>query len=1093
MKKLCVFLASLMLVGVQMIQAQTVRITGTVTSSEDGMPLPGVSVVVKGTSIGITTNVDGKYELNAPASATVLSFSFVGYKAQDLEIAGRAVIDVVLQTESVEMQEVVVTALGITRSKKALGYTVQDVKGEDLVKTNNPNVMTALSGKVAGVEIRQSSGMPGAPSTILIRGARSFSGNNQPLYVVDGMPISSNSDYGSNVTGAGYSNRALDIDPNDIESINVLKGQAAAALYGTRASNGVIVITIKKGKNAQLGKPTVNISSNVTMDVVARLPEVNQTFAQGYYWGNTTDETDLAYIPAFSYSWGPRISELPNDAFYGYGGNVVDPANHTGEFFDPYKGKWVTPKAYNNAKEFYSRNGYTYNNSINISNATKFGNYSLGLGATNQDGLVEKTGMDRYNAKMAGDFKLSEKWSMGFSGNYVDTKIRKIPSGNDSWLFTVYGAPASFDLMGTPYHQEGPFGAYRQISYRRGAVGENPRWALNNNIFQEQVKRFFGNSYIEFKPFTWSTIKYQIGVDTYTNDNLDLLQMGSAGTGQAFPTRTQYPTPANPVFAYVAPTGGRMSQYGVTRRNINSLFTMSFNHNFTDELSGNLLVGNEVQDNYNESYTMTGTGFTLPGWNNMSNTKTQTGDYDKGHDRTVGFFGNVSLDYKAMLFFNATGRYDVVSTMPRGNRAFFYPSASLSFLFTELAPLKGNTILSYGKARASYAEVGQPGRYVEPTYVAGAAGSGFLSDGITYPLGGITGYRPSSTIYDPNLKPQNTVGLEFGVELKFLNNRIGIDYNYFSQTAKDQIFTVPLAGSTGYSGAVMNAGEMTSKGHEIVLTATPVKMNNFEWNFQANFTKSVNKVVELAEGVEDIFLGGYTTPNIRAAAGDTYPSIYGERFLRDAQGRVLVDDDPTSYTYGFPIVGEFGKIGEVSPDFMIGFNNSFTFFKNFTLSAQIDWKQGGEMYSGSNRLMDLYGSSKRTEEWRLDPDGFIWDGYKSDGTKNDIVRGGPNDVWAYPDLFNDVLGSLSEAHIYETSFVKLREISLGITLPKKYVTPLFIERATVSFVARNILLWTTLPNFDPEASQGQGNQQGGFDYMSLPQTTSYGFSLNLTF
>lgn len=1093
MKKLCVFLASLLLVGIQMVQAQTVRITGTVTSSEDGMPLPGVSVIVKGTTIGGATDANGKYEINVPTDAQILTFSFVGFKVQEVAIGGRALIDVALESESVEMQEVVVTALGITRQKKALGYTVQDVKGDDLVKANNPNVMTALSGKVAGVEIRQSSGMPGAPSTILIRGARSFSGNNQPLYVVDGMPISSNSDYSSNVTGAGYANRALDIDPNDIESINVLKGQAAAALYGTRASNGVIVITTKKGKNAHIGKPIVSITSNVTMDVVARLPEVNQTFAQGYYDGTVTDESDLAFMPAFSYSWGPRISELANDDYYGYGGNIVDPANHSGEFFDPYKGKWVTPKAYNNAKEFFSRNGVTYNNNINVSNANKFGNYSVGFGATNQDGLIANTGMDRYNAKMAGDFKLAEKWNLGFSGNYVDSKINKIPSGNDSWLFTVYGAPASFDLMGTPYHQEGPFGKYRQISYRRGAVGENPRWAIENNIFQEQTKRFFGNTYVEFKPFTWGRVKYQIGVDTYTNDNLDLLQMGSAGTGQAFPTRAQYPSPSNPVYTYIAPTGGKISQYGVTRRNVNSLLTMSFNHKFTEDLSGDLLVGNEVQDNQYESYTMTGSGFTLPGWNNMSNTTTQTADYEKGHDRTVGFFGNLSLDYKAMLFFNATGRYDIVSTMPRGNRAFFYPSASLSFLFTELEPLKGNTILSYGKARASYAEVGQPGRYVEPTYGAGGGGSGYLTDGLAYPLGGITGYRPSSTIYDPNLKPQNTVGIEFGIELKFFNNRIGIDYNYFSQVAKDQIFTVPMAGSTGSSGVVMNAGEMTSKGHEIVLTANPIMMENFDWNLQVNFTKQVNKVAKLANGVEDIFIGGYETPNIRAAAGDTYPSIYGERFLRDDQGRILVDDDPASYTYGMPIVGEFGKIGEVSPDFMVGFNNSFTFFKTITLSAQIDWKQGGQMYSGSNRLMDLYGSSKRTEDWRLDEDGFIWPGYKSDGTPNDIVRGGPNDVWAYPDLFNDVLGSLSEANIYETSFVKLREVSLGWTLPKKWVAPLLLERATVSLVARNILLWTTLPNFDPEASQGQGNAQGGFDYMSLPQTTSYGFTLNLTF
>lgn len=1075
MKRLCVFLAGLLLVGISYAQAQTVRITGTVTSSDDGMPIPGLSVVVKGTTIGASTDVNGKYSLSVPNDAQTLIFSFVGLKTQEVSIGGRQIIDVVMEPEMLQVEEVVVTALGITREKKSLGYTVQGVDGEDLNKTGNPNVMTALSGKVAGFEVRQSSGMPGAPSQIFIRGARAFSGNNSPLYVVDGMPISSESDYSSNVTGAAFSNRALDIDPNDIESINVLKGQAAAALYGLRASNGVIVITTKKGKGGALGVPVVSFTSNVIVDKVSRLPEVQQKYAQG---------SGGVFRPANSFSWGPKLTDLPNNATYG-GNNY---AGHNGEFFDPYKGAWVTPTAYNNPDGFFSDNGYTLNNSINISNTLAFGNYSLGFSSANQVGVVNETGMNRYTAKMAGDFKLAEKWNLGFSGNYSDSDIDKLPSGNDSWLFTVYGAPASFDLMGTPYHQEGTHGEYRQISYRRGGVGENPRWALANNSYNEKTKRFFGSSYLEYKPISWVTIKYQIGLDNYTTDNADYEEMGTGN----LPAANQYPTPNNLTYAYLAPTGGKINKYGVSRRIINSLFTAVFSHKFTDDIEASLMLGNELDHNVSSYYSITGTGFTTPGWNNMNNTNTQIADKDYYQRRTVGFFGNLTLDYKRMLFFNATGRQDIVSSMPRGNRTFFYPSASLSFIFTELDALKSQSILSFGKVRASYAEVGQAANSFSevPVYVVGGGSSGFLDYGIQYPLGGASGYKLTSTLYDPNLKPQNTSTMEFGLDLKFLNNRIGIDYSFFRQIATDQIFGVPLPGSSGYSSIMRNAGKMKGIGHEIMFTATPVLLKDFEWTFSMNYTKIVNEVVELASGVESINLGGYTTPNIRASAGDTYPAIYGESYLRDSKGRILIDEDPNSDGYGMPLQGVFGKIGDVSPDFYMSFTNSFTFFKSVSVSAQIDWKQGGQMYSGSNRLIDLYGSSKRTED-RTTP--FIIPGYKADGTPNDIQRGGVGDEGAYEYLYSTVYDGLSEAHIYETSFVKLRELSVSYALPKKVVTPLGLQRVSVGFVARNILLWTTLPNFDPEASQGQGNMQGGMDYMSLPQTTSYGFNLSLTF
>jgi TonB-linked SusC/RagA family outer membrane protein len=1075
MRKITIMLVFLLVAGISHAFAQSRTVTGKVTSSQDGMGIPGVTVMVKGTTIGAITDIEGMYELQVRPEHRTLVFSYISMKTQEVALGTQTSINVVLEPDVVMIDEVVVTALGISREKKSLGYAVQEASGEELNRGANTNLQTTLSGKFAGVQVRQSSGMPGAPTQVYIRGARSFSGNNSPLYVIDGLPISSESDYTSNVTGAAYSNRALDIDPNDIESINVLKGQAAAALYGLRASNGVIIITTKKGSASKLGKPVVSFSSSYTMDNVSMLPEVQTTYAQG---------TGGNFAPANSFTWGPKISDLPDNPTYG--GNNYD--GFAGKFFDPYKGAWVTPTAFNNPEAFYDKNGFTFNNSINVSNATNLGNYSIGFGNTNQEGIVRETGMDRYNAKMAGDFNLAEQWRMGFSGNYSDAKISKLPSGNDSWLFTVYGAPASFDLAGTPFNQEGTNGKYRQISYRRGAVGKNPYWVLENNHYLEATKRFFGTGYVEYLPASWITIRYQAGIDMYTTNNSEYIEMG---TGD-LPRADQYPTPDNPVYTYVAPTGGIIDNYGVTRRVFNSLLTATFEHSFTSDLNANLIVGNEIDHNESEFYRTLGSSFTTPGWNNLNNTNIQTNSYTSFARRTAGFFANLNVDYMNMFYFNLTGRQDIVSSMPTNNRTFFYPSTSLSWVFTELDVFENISLLSFGKARISYAEVGQAAAtYLsDPYFVTGGANSGFLSSGIVYPWLGVTGYKYSATLYDPNLTPQNTSTVELGIDLRFLNNRIGIDYSFFNQVAKDQIFAVPMAGSTGYAQMVMNAGEMKGVGHEVILTLKPVQMNNFKWDISANFSKIVNEVVELAPGVENISLGGYVTPNIRASAGDTYPAIYGEQFVRDDEGRILVNENPDSPGYGMPMAGEFGKIGDVSPDFILSVLNNFTLFKHVSLFAQLDWKQGGQMYSGSNRLMDLYGTSKRTEDRTSK---FIYDGYLSNGQPNNIERGGEGDEGAYQHLYSNVLDAISEAHIYGTSFVKLREVGVSFNIPKRYINSLRLSQASIGFVARNIVLWSELPYFDPEASQGQGNMTSGMDYMSLPQTTSYGFSLNLTF
>ena len=1057
MKRLCVFLACVVFVGINFLQAQTVQITGTVTSSEDGMPVPGASVMVKGTTIGTATNADGQYSLAVPQTATTLVVSFVGYSAQEVAIQGRTVINVVLESDFLQLEEIVVTALGIRRDKKALGYSVQAVTEEDIMRTGNTNLLGALQGKVAGVDIKPSSGMPGASAQFQIRGARSFTGNNTPLYVIDGMPITSTPAYstGNSVTGTDFSNRAIDINPADIESIDILKGQAAAALYGIRASNGVIIITTKSGRNNKIGRPVVSISHNSSFDVVSRVPDYQTTFAQG---------TNGNYVNNSSMSWGPKIVDLPDHPTFG-GNNFDQPGLYRvvqlqQAGLDP----WVTPQVYNNWTDYFET-GYTMTNNINVSQATNEGNFALGFSNTNQSGIALNTGMTRYNARANAERNLNNNFKVGFSSNYSKVDIDKLSGANDGSLTGVLAAPSSYNLKGIPNHYPGE--PTRQIYFRGGSF-DNPYWVPNNNTFNEKTDRFFGNAFVDFNSEVGSgmniNVRYQAGADSYTTHLQNIFGYGSRGNSR-----------------------GVISNFGTTNSVFNSLLTATFDWQISSDLDFNIMIGNELNNATSKGYTETGQNFNFPGWNHIGNASVVTANESQFNNRTVGFFGNLSLSWRSMLFLNATGRNDIVSTMPRDNRTFFYPSASLSFVATELEPLKNINWLSFAKVRASYAEVGQAGNYYDNFFVSPAYGGGFwIGTPIQYPIGGISAYIPSYSLYDPNLKPQNTVSYEFGIDLKFLNNRLGIDYTYSQQNVTDQIFAVPLAGSTGSGSLVMNGGAITTDAHEIVLYTTPIKTRDFQWDLNFNYTLVTNMVDELAPGVESIFLGGFVTPQVRAGIGNTFPVIYGTSFVRDDSGNLIVVDNPGAWNHGYPQAGDPAVIGEVSPDFILNGTTAFT-FKSISLSAVFEWKQGGQMYSGSNGLLDLYGMSSVTEDREST---FIFKGVKPDGTPNDIVRGGSSDPLALQRLYTDVLSNVDEYYIHENSFVKLREISMRYQLPRNFYKT---ANAGVSVFARNILIWTALRNLDPETSQGNTNMGGSFERFSLPQTTSYGFSLDITF
>ncbi len=1045
--------------------AQEKKISGRVTSA-DGKGLPGVTVVVQGTNQATQTDADGNYSLNVPAGKVVV-FRSVGFDDKTIIVNNNStVFNVSLENHDNALEEVVVTGMGQSRQKRALSYATQEVKGDKLTEAANSNLATAIQGKVSGVQVTPSSGMPGASANITIRGARSFTGNNSPLYVVDGLPISSTSDVstGNSVSGADYSSRGLDIDPNDIESINILKGQAASALYGMRASNGVIIITTKSGKG-KVGKPQISYNSNVSFDKVSVLPDFQTKYAQG---------TNGTYSPMSSMSWGPLIDDLANDATFG--GNKDNEYTkkygiHKGMYYVPQRANagldpWATPQVYNNAKEFFNV-GNTFNNSFNIVQGFEKGNYALSLGSTNANGIVPSTGMDRYTAKFSGEAKLSEKWTTGFTGNYVNSRITKQTGANNGIVATVYGAPASYDLKGIPSYYAG--NPTQQNTYRATSGFDGAYWAVENNKFSEDTQRFFGNGFGQYATNLGEnqklTLKYQLGVDSYTSNYTDLWGYGHANKN------------------------GEVEHYHFSVTEWNSLGTAAYNWKINDDLVFDAMIGNEIVNRVRRRDYAYGTNFNFAGWDNINNATTFTAEQTLRHTRTFGTFGSLALAYKNMLFLNATGRNDIVSSMPRNNRSFFYPSVSAGFVFTELDGVK-SSVLTMGKLRASYAQVGQAGDYYESYYSTPTYGGGFSSGTpVLYPINGITSFTPYSIVYDPKLKPQNTQAIELGTDLTFWNGLVNLNYTFSRQNVKDQIFQVPLAASTGYSSLVTNGGKIHTNAHEVTLAFAPYRSGDFKWDFAFNFTKIDNYVDELAEGVNNIFMGGFVDPQVRAAIGYKFPVIYGVSYLRNDAGQIVVDEK------GLPQAGAPQVIGKVSPDFNLGFNTNFE-YKKVRLSAVLDWKQGGQMYHGTSNTLDLYGVTQRSADLRSG-DAFLFElpAVKADGSVNDILIN-PTPVYdengkqigADASAYLNALGSISEAGVRGTSFVKLREIAVGYPVYQNSKI-----KVDVNAFARNIILWSELKGYDPEVSQGNTNMSGAFERFSLPGTSSYGLGVNVKF
>ncbi|MFT3682836.1 MAG: SusC/RagA family TonB-linked outer membrane protein [Ferruginibacter sp.] len=1056
MRKIAV-LTAVLLCSYVTVSAQT-KIKGKITDSKDGSPVSGATVKVKGEASSVSSKPDGTFEITSKSATPVLEVSEVGHLPQNITYSGTGDVSISMVQDTKGLTEVVVTALGISREKKGLGYATQGVKGENLVQAANSGLAGALQGKVSGVQITPSSGMPGASSMITIRGARSFTGNNSPLYVVDGMPIASAPDLSTlnSVTGTDIANRGVDIDPNDIANIEILKGQAASALYGIRASNGVIVITTKSGRGARKGKPQITFNSAMSFEDLSRYPKLQSTYAQG---------ANGVYSPTASTSYGPKISDLPKDATYGgetTNANTTRDGMHPGQYYVPQRAQagldpWVTPGVYDNIRDFFNT-GTTVNNSINVVNANENGSYALSLGSTNQKGIVPHTGMDRYNVKLGAETKLSSHFRASFTGNFINSDIDKAPSANDGIIATVYPAPVSYDLKGIPNHYAGDI--YRPVGYRGGAF-VNPYWGQEHNTWNEKTNRFFGNTNLTYSTSlsanTKLDVKYQIGADAYTTNYQDIWSYGS-------PTRGSN-------------NNGDITEYSYTNTTLNSLLTANLKWDISDDFNLNALVGNEIVNTSTKYIWAYGSSFSFAGWNHMDNTGSKDATETSTRFRSFGNFANLSLAYKQMLFLGLTGRQDIVSSMPSNNRKFFYPSASLAFVFTELNGLKSN-VLNFGKVRFSVAQVGQAGTYKQNYYEVPAYGGGFYSGTpVLYPINGVKAYIPSTLIYDANLKPQNTTSYELGADLNFFNNLVEFNYTYSRQNVKDQIFDVPLPGSTGSASYRTNGGKIHTNVHEATVNVNVIRKADLEWSIGANFSKIDNYVDELAPGVESIFLGGFTTPQVRAGIGYKFPVIYGTSYARNENGQVIVGSD------GIPLAGAPAVIGVASPDFTLGANTRLR-FKMLTLSAVMDWKSGGQMYSGTTGLFGNYGVSVESAEARDKNSVIFPNAVKEDGKPNDIAVTGYRNIQTYYQSIN----TIDESSIVNSSFVKLRELSLRVQAVKKANFGL-----ALNFFARNLLLWTNSPVLDPESSQGNTNMAGAFERFTLPQTKSFGVGINLQF
>ncbi|MES3630216.1 MAG: SusC/RagA family TonB-linked outer membrane protein [Longimonas sp.] len=1030
---------AVLLLAPGLVFAQDGTITGTVTDGETEEPLPGSTVQISEIGAGVATNMEGEYELNVPAGTYTVRVSFVGYIPEEREVevvAGETVTaDFTLTSDLDILGEVVVTALGVERQERSLGYSASTVRSEDLIQGNQEDIVSALSGRIPGVDVTQQSGNVGGSTRITLRGVASLTGDNQPLFVIDGVPISnSNIAFdGTRITGSfDTGNRAGDINPQDIEEVTVLKGGAAAALYGQRAKDGAIIITTKRGFE---GASSVEFSSSLTASRPARLPDFQNDFAQG-----SIGKYNITSLNG----WGPRIA---------------------GQEVEDFRGETVSLQAQpDNVSDFWDT-GTMSNTSVSFTSGTATTDYRLGLTYMTQTGIAPESGLDRVNLTANMGTRLENGFRSRLNAQYIktDTKGRVAAGGNDpnTLVSIINGLPrtiAQSDLL--------PYIDPETLEQRNlGTQTNNPYWIANENPFTNDVERFIGSGEIGFEPFPFLDITYRVGTDIYTENRRRINRVGTIGRED-----------------------GNFTDEVLQERQIDSNLLVTFDYDLTPDLTLTAIAGNNINQETFQRVRNNATELSVDELYNFGNANSNSPSNIFQQRRIIGVFGDVTLGYQNWAFLTVTGRNDWSSTLPTENNSFFYPSVNTSVVLTDALDF-GGRYLSYLKLRANYAQVGSDEspyqldfRFFPVNNIFGQFGTGN-----SFPFGGRTGFTATNTIPPTDLKPQNQISWEIGSEARFFDGRMVLDATYYSQRTEDQIISIPRPQSTGFGQRRTNIGTISNKGVEIDLSGTAIAARDFSWRVSTSFATNINEVVELAEGVDQVTVqSGFNSFQIRAEEGKSL-GIYGVGWERDPEtGRPVVDPET-----GLRRSGEDTRIGDLYPDFRVGFGNTFN-YRGFSLGFNIDWKNGGSIFSNTVGALRRAGLA---EETAINRDGTFIDTeavVERDGqfVDNDVPVTSMQAFWgAYADA------SIIEGNVFDASYVKLRSARIGYTFPQEFIAGTPIQNANIALSGNNLLLlYSNIPHIDPETNIfGSGAIGEGYEFGTVPQTRSISLSVNLTF
>lgn len=1077
-KRIHLFLLALA-IGVIQGAAQVTTVRGIVTTEEDGEPVIGASVIVKGTSLGTVTDVNGRFELSGlPPSATRLLISYISLMAKEVAIAPQ--VSVTLKSDTHLLDEVVVTALGISREKKALGYTAQEVKQDALVQGKDNNLLNSLSGKIAGVRITNTQGDVGS-SRIVIRGETSIAGENQPLFIVDGIPVD-NSQLNARSSGRDFKNAIADLNPEDIKTLTVLKGPNAAALYGARAAHGAIVITTKGGDKRQKGIG-ITLHSSTQVSFVATLPEFQNLFGQGaggrfsYVDGKGAGVND-----GVDESWGPRLDigllipqfDSPLDA----DGNRVATS-------------WVSHP--NNVRDYF-RMGISTNSGISVARGDDKYQFRVGYNYEKQVSIVPDAGTNKTNISLNTDYHLAKWIVVGATANYI--------------VYTAPSLPGSATPSGSNVRSNSPMLQFlwfgRQVDtnslkadYTRNwnsSYYDNPFWSASYNTQSQERHRLIGDLHAEFRLTDGLNVRFRTSTDWYNDRRKSKVKWGSAGAGSPYGSYAE-------------------DAYTVKENNTEVLATYikQLNKNWgIDALLGFNVRNKQYENNYQAAprlavadlYTLT----------NSRDPLTSSNDFYRL--RQYGLYGSIQLDYRRWAFLNITGRNDWSSTLPVDNNSYFYPSVTASVLLSEAFGWRSKAV-NYLKIRGGWSQVGAD---ANPYQLATVFTSETAFNG--NPL------QSSSTIgMNPNLKPEKTSSIEAGFEAAFWDNRLCLDFTYYKTDSRNQILKLATTAASGYTSQVRNAGHIRNRGYEIQLGAVPIQTSKgFRWNLDLNYGANSSKVVKLDdEGLITSYQLYSSGIQILASVGEAYGTLFGTSYVRDANGNVVVDAN------GLPKISTTNKtLGKFTPDWTGGISNTFS-YRSLSLSFLIDASVGGSIFSNTNKTGKYTGVLANTLSGRDAEHGGLW--YYTDAMGNNVrlpespsysvssdglyyaqvngqstrvyqdgimvegvtESGSKNEEVVSAEKYYHRIYSIAEANVYDASYVKLREVALSYRLPRLWTQKLHLQEASVTLTGRN--LWTiykSVPNIDPESALTTGNAQGVEAY-SLPTTRSFGVNLSVKF